>query len=220
MHSATDPADLTARARIRDAATTLFAARGFHRVSVRAIASAAGVSPGLVTHHFGSKEGLRRVCEEHVVSGLFDDHFEQDSSGSLVRSLTERVGAASAKIGYIARMLVEPGTTGDELFNRLVAGTARRLGAGQEAGMIRSGCDTHVTALIVTAYELARLMLRERFGSALGADPFSPEGVGRLTIPTLELLTYGLYVDDTMLASTCEELARQENSRVTPWETH
>lgn len=216
MHSATDPADLTTRARIRDAVTTLFAARGFHRVSVRAIASAAGVSPGLVTHHFGSKEGLRRVCDEHVVSGLFDDHFEQDLSGSLVRSLTEQVGAASAKIDYIARMLVESGTAGDELFNRLVAGTARRLGAGQEAGTIRSGCDTHVTALIVTVCELGQLVLRERFGSALGADPFSPEGVGRLTAPTLELLSHGLYVNDTTLGHLSrEELVRQDNGTPT-----
>lgn len=150
-----------------------------HRVSVRAIASAAGVSPGLVTHHFGPKEGLRRVCDEHVASGLFDEHFEQTSPGSLVRSLAEEVGAGSAKIDYIARMLVEPGTAGDELFNRLLASTARRLAARQEAGAVRSGCDTPVTALIVTVCELAQLVLRERFGSALGADPFSPEGVGR-----------------------------------------
>lgn len=211
-----DPADLTGRARIRDAATALFAAEGFHRVTVRVIASAAGVSPGLVTHHFGSKEGLRRACDEHVVSGLFDEHFERDSPGSLVRSLAEQLGAASAKIDYIARMLVEPGTAGDELFNRLVASTARRLAAGREAGTIRSGCDTHVTALIVTGHELAQLVLRERVRSALGADPLSPEGIGRLTAPALELLNHGLYVSDTTLATTREAITRQDSSTPTP----
>ncbi|HJE59178.1 MAG TPA: TetR/AcrR family transcriptional regulator, partial [Nocardiopsis listeri] len=50
--------DLTARARIRDAALTRFGQEGFG-VSVRAIAEEAGVSPGLVIHHFGSKEKLR-----------------------------------------------------------------------------------------------------------------------------------------------------------------
>ncbi|WP_407642746.1 TetR/AcrR family transcriptional regulator [Desertihabitans brevis] len=153
---------------------------------MRAIASAAGVSPGLVIHHFGSKEGLRRLCDEHVVSALFDDHFEQNSSGSLVRSLAEQAGAASAGIDCVARMLVEPGTGGDELFNRLVVSSAHRLAAGQEAGTIRSGCDTRVTVLIVTVCELGQLVLRERFGSALGADPFSREGGGRLTAPTLD----------------------------------
>lgn len=196
MHSASDPADLTARARIRDAATILFATLGFHRVSVRAIARAAGVSPGLVIHHFGSKEGLHRVCDDHVASCLFDEYFAQDSPGSLVRSLAKDLGAGSAEIDYIARMLLEPGTAGDELFDRLVASTARCLAAGQESGTIRCGSDTDVTALIVTACDLGQLLLRKRFGSALGADPFSPEGVDRLTAPTLELLSRGLYVND------------------------
>ena len=57
MCSALSP-DLTARARIRDAAIECFARQGF-AVSVRAIAAHAGVSPGLVIHHFGSKAGLR-----------------------------------------------------------------------------------------------------------------------------------------------------------------
>ena len=50
--------DLTTRARIRDAAIGLFGRDGFGPATVRAVASAAGVSPGLVIHHFGSKAGL------------------------------------------------------------------------------------------------------------------------------------------------------------------
>ncbi|WP_329603806.1 helix-turn-helix domain-containing protein, partial [Nocardia seriolae] len=46
--------DLTTRARIRDAAITVFGEQGFG-VGVRAIAAAAGVSPGLVNHHFGDR---------------------------------------------------------------------------------------------------------------------------------------------------------------------
>ncbi|MGH3750942.1 MAG: helix-turn-helix domain-containing protein, partial [Micromonosporaceae bacterium] len=51
--------DLTARARIRDAALRLFAERGIGPATIRDIAKAAGVSSGLVRHHFGSKEALR-----------------------------------------------------------------------------------------------------------------------------------------------------------------
>src|SRR6266542_759545 len=51
--------DLTARARIRDAALRLFAERGVDGATIRDIAKAAGVSAGLVRHHFGSKEALR-----------------------------------------------------------------------------------------------------------------------------------------------------------------
>ena len=47
-----DDGDLTARARIRDAALRLFAERGVEGVTIREIAEAAGVSGGLVRHHF------------------------------------------------------------------------------------------------------------------------------------------------------------------------
>jgi len=67
-----DPAfaDLTARARIRDAALRLFAERGIDGATIRDIAKAAGVSPGLVRHHFGSKEGLRDACDAHALERL------------------------------------------------------------------------------------------------------------------------------------------------------
>ena len=55
------PGDLTARARIRDAAIRHFADEGYERTTIRGIAVTAGVSPGLLRHHFGSKEELRRA---------------------------------------------------------------------------------------------------------------------------------------------------------------
>jgi AcrR family transcriptional regulator len=44
--------------RILDAAERLFAARGFHGVSIRDITGAAGVDVALANYHFGSKQGL------------------------------------------------------------------------------------------------------------------------------------------------------------------
>ncbi|MDN5559804.1 MAG: TetR/AcrR family transcriptional regulator, partial [Ruaniaceae bacterium] len=46
--------DLTAAARIRDAAIDVFGRRGFEAASIREIAREAGVSPALVMHHYGS----------------------------------------------------------------------------------------------------------------------------------------------------------------------
>ena len=63
--------DLTARARIRDAAVARFGRDGF-RAPVRAIAEDAGVSAALVIHHFGSKDALRAECDEHVLRVIRD----------------------------------------------------------------------------------------------------------------------------------------------------
>jgi AcrR family transcriptional regulator len=59
--------DLTAKARIRNAALDLYAQYGEDGVSLRAIAAAAGVTLGVVQHHFKSKAGLRDAVDRLVV---------------------------------------------------------------------------------------------------------------------------------------------------------
>ena len=59
------PEDRTAIARIRDAAIEQWGQRGFN-VGLRSIAEAAGVSAALVIHHFGSKDGLRKACDDYI----------------------------------------------------------------------------------------------------------------------------------------------------------
>lgn len=54
------------RARIIDAAIDQFCRHGFD-TGLGAVAEAANVSQVLVLHHFGSKEGLRKACDDHVL---------------------------------------------------------------------------------------------------------------------------------------------------------
>src|SRR5215217_1049449 len=100
-------ADLTARARIRDAAVRRFAAEGFG-VPVRGIAAEARVSPGLVIHHFGSKEALRAECDEHVLQVIRDA-----KAGSLAgpgpRDLLAELATVeeyAAPVGYLVQALM------------------------------------------------------------------------------------------------------------------
>lgn len=59
--------DLTAKAKIRNAALDLYVERGEDRVSMRAVAAAANVTVGLVQHHFKTKDGLRNAVEQLIV---------------------------------------------------------------------------------------------------------------------------------------------------------
>jgi AcrR family transcriptional regulator len=52
------PGRSSSREDIVAAARELFAAQGYERASLRAIAGRAGVDPALIIHYFGSKEGL------------------------------------------------------------------------------------------------------------------------------------------------------------------
>ena len=61
------------RARIREAALTLFAERGLDGAAVRAIARAADVSLAMVHHYFGNKDGLYAAC----VDSMYEDITKQ-----------------------------------------------------------------------------------------------------------------------------------------------
>ncbi|AKK09675.1 TetR/AcrR family transcriptional regulator [Corynebacterium testudinoris] len=214
MHSVSEPSDLTGRARIRDAAIELFAERGFHKTSVKAIAESAGVSPGLVIHHFGSKDELRRVCDEYVIAKLIDERFAsaETPSADLVQALLAEATSAGPKFSYLARLLVEPGKAGDELFTRLVASTERNLALGRETGSIMPASDPEATAMLVTVFGISQFLVRDRFAQALGADPFSAEGAARLTLPTLEIFTEGLYANSELLTAARNALAGQSEA--------
>ncbi|HZC41676.1 MAG TPA: helix-turn-helix domain-containing protein, partial [Streptosporangiaceae bacterium] len=126
----TAPDDRTARAVIRDEALRLFAGRGPDAVTVRQIAAAAGVSPALVVHHFGSKEGLRQAVDQHVLD-LFDammseltassaeDLYDPAASGSLAEAILAHLPPDSPVPAYLRRMLLAGGGAGRELFGRL-----------------------------------------------------------------------------------------------------
>ncbi|WP_406694459.1 helix-turn-helix domain-containing protein [Singulisphaera sp. Ch08] len=57
------------RATVIDAASRLFAERGFAATSMRDISAASGISHPLIHHHFGSKEDLYVAVKRHMVEG-------------------------------------------------------------------------------------------------------------------------------------------------------
>ena len=58
------------RQRIVDAAVETFAEHGYGASSTRDIATRAGVTQGLLTYHFASKDDLWRAAADQVFGGL------------------------------------------------------------------------------------------------------------------------------------------------------
>jgi AcrR family transcriptional regulator len=196
------PDDRTLRAVIRDEALRLFSERGPDAVSVRQIASAAGVSPGLIVHHFGSKDGLREAVDQYVLA-VFDrmlsavssgqpDPLDAAGSGSVAEVVLANLPAGSPLPGYLRRLLIERNDASRELFARLFALSARTLDALAAAGFADPGRDPAVRAAFLLVNDLAVLLLREHLTDVLGADPLSGEGLSRWVGEVLPIYDAGL----------------------------
>ncbi len=191
MGSVTDHGDLTARATIRNAALRLFGDRGPDAVTVREIATQAGVSPALVLHHFGSKDGLRAEVDAFAARA-FDAIFEAMPTDELVEVLTG--GAARGSLAeafargfppgsplpaYLRRLLLTNDPAGAALFGRWYAATRRLLDVMVEMGVARPSEDPDVRAAFFLVNDLALILLRNQIAVAIGADPLTPEGMDR-----------------------------------------
>jgi AcrR family transcriptional regulator len=195
------PDDLTAAARIRDAAVRLFGERGYERTSVRDIATAAGVSPALVIHHFGSKDGLRDECDRWMLAQLSDKRADAlgAQAGATIQQWLAEPEQFRPLVDYLAMMLTDGGEHGRTVFDLLLAETGAMLDASVADGTMRPSSDPEARALLVTLHGLAPVILRGHLERALGGDILSSAVLARLTLPSLELYTDGLYSDSTML---------------------
>ncbi len=204
MRSAWSSGDLTTRARIRNAAVELFGGHGFDRTSVRMIAEAAHVSPALVVHHFGSKTGLRAACDEHVATVFTTEPGGSETTPTIegIQAAMSDLDAYGPALAYLTRMLSEDSDAADALFDGLLRGTRRMLAVQQEAGLIHQQDDLDATTLLITLFGLAPLVLSRQFARSLGEARLTPAALARITLPTMELLTHGLYRDDALLHAT------------------
>ncbi len=186
-----DDGDLTARASIRNAALRLFAERGPDAVTVREIAKQAGVSPALVLHHFGSKDGLR-VEVDAFAAQAFDAIFEAlpvdklaelltggAAPGSLAEAFARGFPPGSPLPAYLARLLLTNDPAGAALFGRWFAATRRLLDVMVEMGVARPSEDPAIRAAFFLVNDLALILLRNPIAMAIGADPLTPAGVDR-----------------------------------------
>lgn len=193
--------DVTAAARIRDAAIARFGAHGYEGSTVREIARDAGVSAGLVIHHFGSKDGLRQACDEWLVAELIGEK-QKTAAPAIAQTMREWLDDPSRFrpfVDYFATMLAAGDESGNRLFDLLLRETAAMLEQGVETGMMRPSDDPEMRAIMITLNGLAPLLLREQVARVLGVPLASSAGVRRMTLPTLELYTHGLYTDSTVL---------------------
>ncbi|GAA4984867.1 AcrR family transcriptional regulator [Nonomuraea thailandensis] len=207
MRSSED-ADLTARARIRNAALELFGAEGVGRVSLRTVAARAGVSHALVLHHFGSKEGLRRECDAYVISlvrggpgmEVLDDPLDDPLDDTAGLGALLEAGAGVRR--YLARAFLDGTPEAAALFDEIVETTGRWLEQGVQEGWARPSEDPRARAAIYVTWLLAPLAFGEHLSRVLGvSDLHDTDATLQYSRAAVEIFTRGVFADDRVLAA-------------------
>lgn len=178
------------REAILDAATELFAERGFEGASLRDVAERVGVRKASLFHHFASKEALYEAAMDRLVADLQTPLSAIYASGGTyverLETLTATLVDAIGTRPHAARLLVREAMDFapiarvkllDRVLLVLEAGAAW-VAAGQAEGVFVEGDPKHIvlTALGLHFVPFALARLTERY---VGVDPFDPAFVAQ-----------------------------------------
>lgn len=191
---------VNARDPIVKVALRTFGERGIDTTSLREIAKAAGVSPALIVHHFGGKEGLVAAVDEAALNEFSTAYSAsesaEDSDPLHVRAKqTARVMQGCPEVCvYLGRALVEgsPGST--RLFCLMIEGGRAEIDALVKEGALREDVDRLWATLqhfflIWAPLSFMSLLEQEALDGSLLDDAI----LDRWVTANVELLKEGLY---------------------------
>ncbi len=191
--------DLTAYARIRNAALEGFARNGAAATSIRDVARAAGVSPSLVQHHFSSKAALVGAINDYVVAiatEAFSQPLDPDSSCDVIEQLGDRITAFVAEhpvaLLYVARAAADGEPAALEIFDALVGLARAQVQSLERRGLLHAGADIDWIALHMVVFNLGTVLFQDAINRRLPQPFFSPEQLQRWNEATTSLFRRGM----------------------------
>lgn len=193
-------ADLTATARIRDAAIEQFGQHGFG-VGLRTIAEAAGVSAALVIHHFGSKEGLRKACDDYVAEEIRNSKSEAMQSRDPATWLGQlaEIESYAPLTAYLIRSLQTGGELAMTMWHTMIENAESYFAEGVRAGTIKPSRDPHARARYLAITSGGGLLLYlQMHDSPTDLRAVLRDYASEMVLPALEIYTEGLMADRTM----------------------
>ena len=196
------PDDRTAKARLRDAAVELIAEEGSAALTARRIADRAGLSAGLVAHHYGSMRQLRAAADHHV-AGLIR-HLKSTPIGAeatfnvLASAYTEGYGPL---VGYLAHRLSDPSPEVDALVDEMIDDAVGYLGTAEDAGQIKATDSPRDRAALLVLSQLGTLVLNHHMKrifdvDLVSLDLFASSGFHRYFEAALEMYAEGVITHD------------------------
>jgi AcrR family transcriptional regulator len=183
---------------IVESALQLFGERGIGATSLREVAKAADVSPALVVHHFGGKEGLIAAADEAAVREFGAAYRVGDVAGpELLRERAEQtarvMGERPDVCAYLGRALVERTPGGAGLFDLMIEGGRKELDALVERGALRADTDRLWATLQHFFLIWAPLSFMPLLDRVLDGSLLDGGNLDRWARANVELLDDGLY---------------------------
>ncbi|HLS14260.1 MAG TPA: TetR/AcrR family transcriptional regulator [Beutenbergiaceae bacterium] len=179
---ATPNSDLTGRARIRDAALAVFADRGTKGTTVQLVAEQAGVSTGLIRHHFGSKAGLLTACDDYAIGTMLDQarsalDEETAADPGVVEEMyaTDRAGSR-----YLARALAEGTSAAVQLYAAGADLAERFLSERWPDRFPPGSIQVRDAAGVMGTMHLSPLIMHAHLSQRMGVDALDQEGAPRV----------------------------------------
>jgi AcrR family transcriptional regulator len=192
--------DLTGLARIRNAALESFARDGVAATSIRDVAKEAGVSPGLVQHHFSTKAALVEAVNEHVVAIATDAFSDLSESGSPVEAqqeLGDRVTAFVREhptaVLYVARSTADGDQAALAIFDAFIAIAQHQWQRLADHDLLRPGTDLTWTSLHAVVFVLGTVLLKDAVERHLPQPLYTPEQLERWNAASNALFREGTY---------------------------
>jgi AcrR family transcriptional regulator len=193
-------ADLTAAARIRDAAIEQFGQQGFD-VGLRAIAEAAGVSAALVIHHFGSKDGLRKACDDYIAEEIRSGKSEAMRSTDPATWFAQmaEIESYAPLMAYLVRSMQTGGELAKTLWQKMINDAEAYLDDGVRTGLLKPSRNPRARAKYLSMTGGGGFLLYlQMHGTPTDLRAVLRDYARDMVLPALEIYTDGLMADSAM----------------------
>jgi AcrR family transcriptional regulator len=186
--------------RIRHAALKSFATKGAAGTSLRSVAADAGVSLGLVQHHFETKAGLIKAVDDYVMGVVIavvaqpvSVPHAKDSIADMGSRVTTLLLEHPEVVDYFGRALIDGSQLGNTIWDTLSAFGTARWTARKESGEARDDVDVTWASLNSLVLAVGTLIVRGHIERQIPGAFRSPEQLDRWQNSVNTLLREGLF---------------------------
>ncbi len=185
--------------RIRHAALKSFAMHGAAGTSLRSVAADAGVSLGLVQHHFATKAGLIKAVDDYVLGVVTEmvarpvSEHPRDSIADMGSRITSLVLEQPDVVDYFGRALIDGSALGRTIWDTLAAFGTARWTTRKESGEARADIDVTWASLNSLVLALGTLILRGHIERQVPGAFSEPAQLERWQESVNTLLRQGLF---------------------------